>query len=104
MRLVVWPRAMKLACAFLALLLSTAACGGAGPMNAAAKAEAAPLAAPAPPPPSVVAGAPGQPASPALLAMNDVGQAKSVPDSPHSATMLIYTANITMAVYQVAAA
>jgi len=52
----------------------------------------------------VVAAAPASPASPALLATNDVAASKSVPDSPHSATMLIYTANITMAVYQVEAA
>lgn len=80
---------------------------------AAAKAEGAPASAPAapPPPPSMVAGAPAGPSSPALLAANEVaassalaGQAKSVPDSPHSAAMLIYTANITMAVYQVATA
>ncbi|HEX8793740.1 MAG TPA: DUF4349 domain-containing protein [Polyangiaceae bacterium] len=63
---------------------------------------AAPAAAPAPPPPpSMVAGAPGGPTAPALLAMNDFAAGKSVPDSPHSAAMLIYTANVTMAVYQV---
>jgi hypothetical protein len=74
-------------------------------MAGAAKAESAPMASPAapPPPPSDVSGAPGGPTSPALLAANDgvAAQAKSVPDSPHSAAMLIYTANITMAVYQV---
>jgi hypothetical protein len=84
----------------VALLFLTAACGGAAPM---AKAESPAVAAAPPPPapPSVVAGAPAGPASPALLAMNDVAANKSVPDSPHSAAMLIYTANITMAVYQV---
>lgn len=78
-------------------------------MAGAAKAEGAPVSALAgqpgapmapPPPPSVVGGAAG-PTSPVLLAMNDVATSKSVPDSPHSAAMLIYTANITMAVYQV---
>jgi len=66
--------------------------------------EAAPAGAPAPappPPPSVVGNAPPGAPGPALLAMNDVAAGKSVPDSPHSAAMLIYTANITMAVYQV---
>jgi len=36
-----------------------------------------------------------------LLASNDVAAAKVVPDSPHSAAMLVYTANLGMAVYQV---
>jgi hypothetical protein len=33
--------------------------------------------------------------------MNDVAKAKDVPDSPHSAAMLVYTASLSMAVYQV---
>jgi hypothetical protein len=70
-------------------------------MNVAARAAAAPASVPAPPPPSVVGGAPGGAASPVLLASNDVAAGKSVPDAPHSAAMLIYTGNITMAVYQV---
>jgi hypothetical protein len=40
-------------------------------------------------------------ASRELLAANDVAAAKSVPDSPHSAAMLVYTASLAMAVYQV---
>ncbi len=36
-----------------------------------------------------------------LLASNDVAAAKTVPDSPHNAAMLVYTANLIMAVYQV---
>lgn len=73
-------------------------------MADAKAAEAAPASPAPPPPPSIVAGAPAGPTSPALLAMNDVAASKSVPDSPHSAAMLIYTANITMAVYQVQSA
>lgn len=109
MRPVATARAMRLVNSVLFLLLSTAACGAAGPLTGAggAKAEGAPAEAPAPPPPSVVGGPSGAgqaPTSPALLAMNDVAAGKSVPDSPHSAAMLIYTANITMAVYQVGVA
>lgn len=76
-------------------------------MANAAKAESAPMASPAAPPPpqsDVAGGAPAGPTSPALLAANDVAASKSVSDSPHSAAMLIYTANITMAVYQVGTA
>jgi Domain of unknown function (DUF4349) len=36
-----------------------------------------------------------------LVASNDVAEAKVVQDAPHSTTMLVYTANLTMAVYQV---
>jgi hypothetical protein len=77
-------------------------------------------AAPSPPPPPAAPGAiQGAPfvtsqagvrgpssAGGQLLASNDVAKdvaaAKAVPDSPHSAAMLVYTANLGMAVYQVA--
>jgi hypothetical protein len=36
-----------------------------------------------------------------MLAANDVAAAKAVPDSPHNAAMLVYTAGLVMAVYQV---
>lgn len=49
----------------------------------------------------VVAGAGSSSPSSQLLASNDVAAAKTVPDSPHSAAMLVYTASLVMAVYQV---
>jgi hypothetical protein len=81
------------------------ACGGGG---AATEARAAAPAA-APPSPVNVSGAPDIPGAPAapdaakshvLLAANDVGKDKVVADA-HSAAMLIYTASLAMAVYQV---
>ena len=47
------------------------------------------------------AGPSGSMPSQALLASNDVAAAKTVPDAPHSAAMLVYTASLGMAVYQV---
>jgi hypothetical protein len=96
--------------------VSLAASGcGAAPKEAAAPAAAdvtmskestggAPAAAPPPPP--------GYPAAPSVaastlaatgqqLASNEVAAAKAVPDSPHNAAMLVYTASLIMAVYQV---
>lgn len=70
----------------------------------------APAAAPAPPPPPGVAQGSSSSAGRELLAANDVSTSKSVTtpaqpqtatDAPHSATMLVYTANLGMAVYQV---
>jgi len=87
--------------ALVPLLLFTAACGGGALPKAPELAAVGGAAAPAPPPPSVVGSAPPGAPGPALLAMNDVAAGKSVPDSPHSAAMLIYTASVTMAVYQV---
>lgn len=109
MRRVSSGRAMRFAPTMcLLLLLATAACGGGemqAPRTAMAEGAAAPASPGAAPPPSMVANAPAAGPSAGLLAMNDasalVAQAKSVPDSPHSAAMLVYTAAITMAVYQV---
>ncbi len=98
--------------------LSLAASGcGAAPKEAAAPAGAvamevrdssggAPAEAPPPPPgypaaPSVATSSTGAGATSQLLAANDVAAAKAVPDSPHNAAMLVYTANLIMAVYQV---
>ncbi len=97
-----------------AVTAATTGCGAAseaksapGYPSSSALAMPAPEAAPAPPP-SPVAGPAGTPApsgqsaqSAQALASNDVAAAKSVPDSPHSAAMLVYTASLTMAVYQV---
>jgi hypothetical protein len=96
----------------LAVLLATAACGAPAMVGAAsapaAMGAASPAAAPPPPPPGSPVGGPEQdrdsdgiPDKNDALAANDVAAAKSVPDSPHSAAMLVYTANLTMAVYQV---
>jgi hypothetical protein len=81
------------------LVLGTAGCAGesAGARAPSGVAMAAP--GPPPPPPPSVAAAPGGGAM--ALAMNDPAKAKSVSDSPHSAAMLIYTANLSLAVFQV---
>jgi hypothetical protein len=72
--------------------------GGAMAPSAAAQPEPmAPLAPPPPPPGAAAAGG----AAPILLAMNDPAKPKSVSDAPHSAAMLIYTANLSLAVFQV---
>ena len=87
----------------LMLLLSAATgCGGGGEMAAAKAPMAGPAEAPPPPPPppSVAVG-PGAVGGMLALAMNDAGKAKAVSDAPHSAAMLIYTANLSLAVYQV---
>jgi len=93
--------------ALAALVLGATACGAA-PKMAEAAGGAAPMAAPAPPGSPVSSSAPSQdrdsdgiPDKNDMLASNDVAAAKTVPDSPHSAAMLVYTANLTMAVYQV---
>jgi len=105
--------------ALAALLVMQAACGGA-PEMAPAKAATGSVA-PAQPSP---APAPGQAEAGEQLAYKDRGlddiamgggppapppppgsppaPPKAVSDAPHSAAMLIYTANLTMAVYQVA--
>ncbi|HEY6458982.1 MAG TPA: DUF4349 domain-containing protein [Polyangiaceae bacterium] len=104
--------ALSVVLAAAALLAGLACTGCAGEM----KAEAAPsvaIASPAPAPPPPPAGGPGVP-SPSggqegqgLLAMNDadaakaVAATKAVSDAPHSAAMLIYTATLSMSVYQV---
>ncbi len=94
--------------AVIAIAVGSAACGGAPMAGAAAPAGApSPASAPPPPPGSSAAGpqqdrdSAGIPDKTDQLASNDVAAAKTVPDSPHSAAMLVYTANLTMAVYQV---
>jgi hypothetical protein len=88
---------------FLVLLAATSS-GCAGAENAGAKspsvaANPEPMASPPPPPAPGVAGGAGGGAL--VLAMNDPAKAKAVSDSPHSAAMLIYTANLSLAVFQV---
>jgi hypothetical protein len=96
-------RALALALALSMLLL--AGCAGAAdhaapsPVVAGAAQGYPGGPAPAPPPPDVGGATTG--GSRELLASNDVAAAKTVSDAPHSTTMLVYTANITMAVYQV---
>jgi hypothetical protein len=88
----------------LLLPLGGGGCAGAEANTKVATGEAAPAApAPPPPPPSTTpADATGVTTNaPLVLALNDPGPAKSVSDSPHSAAMLIYTANLALAVYQV---
>jgi hypothetical protein len=101
----------------LMMCASALGCGGAPEMakSAGAAAPSQPMAemAPGAPPPSPVSGSgsggggqsdkdgDGIPDKADLLAANDVAAAKSVPDSPHSAAMLVYTASLGMAVYQV---
>ncbi|HEY3822027.1 MAG TPA: DUF4349 domain-containing protein [Polyangiaceae bacterium] len=90
-----------LVCVFLAAAASGCA-GGAESKEARAPSSVAMAEPPAPPPPPPspdVTGAPGGGAL--LLAMNDPAKAKSVSDSPHAAAMLIYTANLSLAVFQV---
>ncbi len=95
-------------------LAATTGCGGAYaykmPEAAAggAAAEPAPAMASDGQPGGGTSSAAAAPASPsgsmpsqALLASNDVAAAKTVPDAPHSAAMLVYTASLGMAVYQV---
>jgi hypothetical protein len=52
-------------------------------------------------PSGTVASGGGGGASNQMLAGLEVAAGKTVPDSPHSAAMLVYTAGLTMAVYQV---
>ncbi len=104
---------MTMLLALAVLVQGASACGGAPRMAEATAASSpmAPAVSPPPPPPppgSRVSGAPqedrdsdGIPDKNDQLASNDVAAAKTVPDSPHSAAMLVYTANLTMAVYQV---
>ncbi|HEY8089863.1 MAG TPA: DUF4349 domain-containing protein [Polyangiaceae bacterium] len=98
-------RGVRVAVLVLGVLLGLAGCGGA--QDKVGGAAAAPMnpEPPAPPPPP-----PGAPAAAGdiggqVLAMNDAAQAvaatKSVADAPHSAAMLIYTANLSMSVFQV---
>ena len=114
-----WSRELVvLALALLAaitLLMLATGCGGAYAYKAGEAAPTTPSAAPAEAdmaagaqpgyPPGGVSSAPGPSGgaipSQALLASNDVAAAKTVPDSPHSAAMLVYTASLGMAVYQV---
>ena len=85
------------------VLLAPAASGCGAEMKAGAMASVGGAMpeppAPPPPPPPAVAAAPGGGAL--ALAMNDPAKAKSVSDAPHSAAMLIYTANLSLAVFQV---
>jgi hypothetical protein len=83
-------------------------CGGAPGFAKEAGAASAPMATPAPAAGPSYRGGPaadrdsdGIPDKDDMLASNDVAAAKVVPDSPHSAAMLVYTANLGMAVYQV---
>lgn len=99
-----WERALGA----LVVLAMAAGCGGAYEKAAAAPMSAsggAAPASPAPPPPAPagpggIGGASGGEAR-LLLAANDVAKNKAVSDTPHSAAMLIYTATLQMAVYQV---
>ena len=89
---------LRLTAFLFSVLVAAPGCG------AAEKAAMAPAmggagAAPPPPPPSVMA-APA-PGGPLALAMNDPAKAKTVSDTPHSVAMLIYTANLSLAVFQV---
>jgi hypothetical protein len=101
------PRVVLVLVIMLAASSGSVGCGGA-PMKAA-EAMSPSMAAPAPPPPGGGGGGSSQsdrdsdgiPDKADLLASNDVAAAKTVPDSPHTAAMLVYTANLTMAVYQV---
>ncbi len=91
------------------VLLAAASSGCAGAESAGAKSpsvaanpEPPMMASPAPPPPPPAPGVAGGAGGGALvLAMNDPAKAKAVSDSPHSAAMLIYTANLSLAVFQV---
>ena len=100
----------------LMMLASALGCGGAPEMAKSAGGaypqQPAAEMAPGAPPPSPVGGSTssggqsdkdgdGIPDKNDLLASNDVAAAKAVPDSPHSAAMLVYTASLGMAVYQV---
>jgi hypothetical protein len=85
----------------LVLLVPTASGCGAAEMKAggaSAPVVAGPPPPPPPPPAPDVAGAPG--GGPLALAMNDPAKAKSVSDA-HSSAMLIYTASLSLAVFQV---
>jgi hypothetical protein len=96
---------VRLGAFLFSVLLAVAASGcGAGESGGAKAPSAAvmneaPSPPPPPPPPPGAAAAPGD--GDLMLAMNDPAKAKSVSDSPHSAAMLIYTANLSLAVYQV---
>jgi hypothetical protein len=92
------------------LLAVGSLCGCGGAMGGDARVASAPMAEPPAPPPPPPPGAMTQPAEATgkdALAMNDVDGAKAVAatkavaDTPHSAAMLIYTATLSMAVYQV---
>jgi hypothetical protein len=84
------------------LALGTAGCAGGESAGAKAPSGVAMAAPEPPPPPPPAPGVAGQPGGGAMaLAMNDPAKAKSVSDSPHSAAMLIYTANLSLAVFQV---
>jgi len=84
------------------LALATSGCAGAESGGARAPSSGAVPAAASPPPPPPSPDVAAGPGGGALaLAMNDPAKAKSVSDSPHSAAMLIYTANLSLAVFQV---
>jgi hypothetical protein len=90
---------------FLALagLAGTTGCGASERAMGGAMAPSAAVAAePAPPSPPPSPGVSAGPTSGTIvLAMNDPTKPKSLSDSPHSAAMLIYTANLSLAVFQV---
>jgi hypothetical protein len=81
------------------LMLGASGCAAGGAVAGARAPSAMAAPEPPPPPPPSPALAPGGGAL--ALAMNDPAKAKSVSDSPHSAAMLIYTANLSLAVFQV---
>ena len=102
--LVGWKRGVGVAALGLTVLLGLAGCGAQEKVGGAAAAPMMPEP-PAPPPPPPGAPAAADATGGQALAMNDAAQAvaatKSVADAPHSAAMLIYTANISMSVFQV---
>jgi len=97
-----WARIAYACLAWLVCLALVTGCAAGEKVGGGA--AASPREAPPGYPSTGAAAAPGKPAdadSTGLLAMNDVAKAKEVPDAPHSAAMLIYTATLAMAVYQV---
>ena len=96
---------LRLTALLFSVLLALVVLVGCGSADKAAMAPrmaggaAAPEASPPPPPPPSVMAAPGG-GGPVALAMNDPAKPKAVSDA-HSAAMLIYTANLSLAVFQV---
>lgn len=89
----------------LMVVLVATGCGGGAYEKAAASpmtgGAAAPAPMPPPPPPGGGGGSAGGEGGRLLLAANDVSKNKAVATDAHSAAMLIYTATLAMAVYQV---
>jgi hypothetical protein len=101
----IWGARLLLVGVAAAVAIGTAGCARADAKMAASPEPmgAGAAAAPAPPPPPPGAPGGGSPSTGGerlLLAANDPGKAKAVSDA-HSTAMLIYTATLSMAVYQV---